>query len=164
MDQTNKRNRSGSLDRKESGRKGSLFLDEEAEIIHSAGGGGVRANLIPRGAVRGEGFLQKHRKIYVRNTQLEEPGAGSCLQTNSRKGQQGEKGRHSLQEERELGGWRGRGVALGRERRSNVKFQSCSGNPDLLTHLFKLDWEFNTTPSIILLKGELQCGMHFLSS
>lgn len=35
--------------------------------------------------MRGEGFLQKHREIYVRNTQLEEPEAGSCLQTNMRK-------------------------------------------------------------------------------
>lgn len=35
-----------------------------------------------------------------------------------------------------------------------MKFQSCSGNPDLLTHLFKLAWDFNTTPSIISLKGE----------
>jgi hypothetical protein len=44
-----------------------------------------------------------------------------------------------------------------------VKFQSCSGNPDLLTHLFKLDWDFNTTPSIILSKGETWRGTHFLS-
>jgi hypothetical protein len=65
--------------------------------------------------VRGEGFLQKHRKIYVRNTQLEEPGSDSCLQTNSRKGQQGEKGRHSLLEARDLGGWRGRGGSGKRE-------------------------------------------------
>lgn len=42
----------------------------------------MRASQIPRGSVRGEGFLQK---IYVMDTQLEEPGAGSCFQTNSRK-------------------------------------------------------------------------------
>lgn len=58
--------------------------------------------------MRGEGFLQKQENLCEECT-VEEPGAGSCSQTNSRKGQEGEKGTHSLLEARDLGGWRGRG-------------------------------------------------------
>lgn len=32
-----------------------------------------------------------------------------------------------------------------------MKSQSCFSNSDLPTHLFKSDWDFNTTPSVILL-------------
>lgn len=34
-----------------------------------------------------------------------------------------------------------------------MKSQSGFRNRDLPTHLFKSDWDFNTTPSVILLGG-----------
>lgn len=43
-----------------------------------------------------------------------------------------------------------------------MKSQSGFRNRDLPTHLFKSDWDFNTTPSVILLRGEMPCGVHLL--
>lgn len=60
--------------------------------------------------MRGEGFLQKHRKIYVMHTQLEEPGACSCFQTNSRK-DKGERKEDIHYWRRET--WAGGGVGVG---------------------------------------------------
>lgn len=122
----------------------------------------MRANQIPLGAVRGEGFLQKTGKFMWGIHSWESQGlAPACRQIA---GRTRERERKTFITEGERPGWAvGYGWILARGRKSNVKSLSCFRNSNLPTHLFESGWDFNTTPSVILLRGETPCGVHLLS-